>query len=93
MSASDPLRTLAADGRLSAMGTLGGKIGIALGLVAGLLAFGPLIGLVLGDCFFEQGCKRETAGLALVAIGSLVIAVITGVLVRELANRLLRTNR
>ncbi len=75
------------------MGTVGGKIGFGLGLVVGLLAVEPMIGLFLGDCFFEQGCESETAGLALVAAGSIAVAVATGMLVRVVANRLLRLSR
>lgn len=75
------------------MGTAGGKIGFGVGLVVGLLAVEPMIGLVLGDCFFEQGCDSETAGLALVAVGSMAVAVAAGLLIRAAANRLLREIR
>ena len=49
--------------------------------------------LFLGDCFFEQGCDNETVGLALVAIGSIAVAIAAGVLIREVANRLVRSVR
>lgn len=76
------------------MGTLGGKIGFGFGLVLGVLALEPLIRLVLGACFFEQGCgDKETTGVALVAAGSITVAVVAGVLLREVINLLLPTSR
>lgn len=75
------------------MGTIGGKIGVSLGLVTGLLAVGPLLELVLGNCFFEQECENETAGLALVAAASLAVAVAVGVSMRAVVNWAVRTVR
>ena len=76
------------------MGTVGGKIGFGTGTVVGLLAVPSMMRLFLGDCFFEQGCgERETAGLALVAVGSIGVAIAAGLLVRLAMNKLLRVSR
>jgi hypothetical protein len=58
MSVFHPLRTLSADGRLSGMGTVGGKIGFGLGLVVGLLAIEPMIGLFLAIVSSSKAAKR-----------------------------------
>jgi hypothetical protein len=76
------------------MGTVGGKIGLVAGIVAALLAIGPLTDLILGDCLFEQGCgPYETPGLVAVALASVVIGLAVGMLVRLASNRVLSGRR
>lgn len=76
------------------MGTVGGKIGLGAGIISGFLAVEPMSRLFLGDCFFEQGCGgNEEVALAAVTVGSVLVAIAAGLLVREAANRLLRARR
>ena len=51
------------------------KIGIAVGIVATALLVIPMIKLLLGDCYFEQGCEpHETVKV----IASLMAALGVG---------------
>lgn len=75
------------------MGTLGGKVGFVAGAAAVFMVAGDIIRLILGDCFFEQGCPNETVGLGAAAIASLSIGVAAGLLVREAVNRLTARRR
>jgi hypothetical protein len=52
-----------------------------------------MIELIFGDCFFEQGCANEAAGLAAAAIASVLVGIVAGVVVRRLVNGLLGPRR
>jgi hypothetical protein len=76
------------------MGTVGGKVGLVAGIIAGALATLPIIRLVLGRCFFEQGCgDREAIGLIAVGVGSLAVAAAVGLVVRLAANSVFGARR
>lgn len=72
------------------MGTIGGKIGFLLGIGSAFL-FAPLtIQLLVEPCFFEGGCSSsESVMLLLAAVAALSLAVISGLIVRFVVNRLL----
>jgi len=73
------------------MGTLGGKVGLVAGMVVVFLTSVPMIHLVVGGCFFEEGCgPNETVGLVAAAIACLVIGLFAGLLVRLGVNALWR---
>jgi hypothetical protein len=89
-----PIAVISVERQSAGMGTVGGKIGFGLGIVVGLLAVPSMIRLFLGDCFFEQGCgDSETAGLALVVVGSIGMAIAAGLLIRLALNKLVRASR
>lgn len=76
------------------MGTLGGKIGLVAGIITGAVTILPIIRLVLGDCFFEQGCgDNETVWVIASVLGAALIALAVGVAVRLVANRTLDVDR
>lgn len=75
------------------MGTLGGKIGFVAGAAVAFLVSIDMIRLILGDCFFEEGCPNETVGLGAAAIASLLLGIAIGFLVKEVVNRLLEVGR
>lgn len=76
------------------MGTIGGKVGIVTGIIAGALAVVPLISLILGHCFFESGCgDSETSGLLAVAMGSVLVAITAGLTARSVTNGVFEGNR
>ena len=70
------------------MATSGGKIGFAAGVAVAFMISGDMTGLILGECFFEEGCPNESAGLVAVAAACLSVGVAAGLLVREVVNRL-----
>jgi hypothetical protein len=58
-----------------AMGTVGGKVGCGAALVAGLLAFGPLLFMSFyGDCGGEASCT-EGDGVCFLMVAGIVAAV------------------
>lgn len=73
------------------MGTVGGKTGLAVGVVVAFVVSVDMIRLILGSCFFEGGCSNE--GVGLVAVATACLAVALGLTVRLAVNRLLRANR
>jgi hypothetical protein len=75
------------------VGTIGGKIGFAVGAVVTYAVSVAMIQLVFGDCFFEQGCPNERVGLVAAAIASLFVGIVSGLLFRGAVNRLLGTRR
>ena len=59
------------------MSTLAVKVGVALGIVAAAVSFFPILKLLMGECFFEQGCgKHENLQLIAVALASLSVGAI-----------------
>jgi hypothetical protein len=73
------------------MSTLVVKVGVALGTVAAVTSFLPMLKLLMGECFFEQGCgEHEGARLVGVALTSclvgFVVALGTVRLVRMMAS-------
>jgi hypothetical protein len=76
------------------MGTIGGKIGLAAGAITIVVVPVPKIWLVLGNCFFEQGCgASETLGLYVVVAGTLLAALAAGLVVRMAANNVFGAGR
>jgi hypothetical protein len=75
------------------MGTIGGKIGFAVGAVVASALSLDMIQLIFGDCYFEQGCPNETLGLAAAAIASLFAGIAAGLLVKLVVNRALGLRR
>jgi len=58
------------------MSTLGIKLGVALGMVATVASFFPIFILLLGHCFFEQGCgEHENLQILGVALVSCVVGL------------------
>lgn len=69
------------------MGTLGGKIGFVAGVVVAVLSATPMIDLILGSCFWEQGCgSSEGLLLACAALAAVAVGVVAGLLARALLN-------
>jgi hypothetical protein len=68
------------------MGTIGGKIGFVAGAVIAVSISVEMINLILGPCFFEEGCSNETLGLGAAAVASLVVGLAGGLIVRKLVN-------
>jgi hypothetical protein len=68
------------------MPSLKTKIGIAVGIVTTALLAIPMIKLVLGDCYFEQGCEpNENVKL----IASLLLALSIGAFAGWLTSRMI----
>lgn len=62
------------------------KLGVALGMVAAVASFLPLLKLFMGRCFFEQGCgNHETFQLVGVALVSCLVGFIAAWCVVRLA--------
>jgi hypothetical protein len=72
------------------MGTIGGKIGCGAALVAGLLAFAPLMFMSFyGDCAGGPGCHDgEDVRFLLILGAAAAVAAGAGFGVRWLVNRL-----
>lgn len=69
------------------MKSLGDKIGVAVGLILSILLVVPMIDLLMGGCFYEQGCgKFETFWL----IGALLASCIGGFFAGWFVMRLFR---
>lgn len=69
------------------MGTLGGKIAFAVAPVIALGLVIPMMDLILGPCFFKEGCGRhETAGLAAAVLAALALAVVPALALRAVIN-------
>jgi hypothetical protein len=59
------------------MSTMAVKVGVALGIVAAVVSFFPLFKLIMGECFFEQGCgEHENAQVIGVALASCLVGVV-----------------
>jgi len=59
------------------MSTLAVKVGVALGMVATVVSFFPLFRLLMGECFFEQGCgEYENVQVIGVALASCLVGVV-----------------
>lgn len=72
------------------LGTAGGKVGVAAGIVAAASLAAPVTSLTPGACFFEGGCGRyEHAGLVFAALILLAVALIVGMIVRFSVNALI----
>ncbi len=48
------------------------KLGVVTGMIATPFFIEPVIKLLMGDCFFEQGCEFETLKLFAAFAGSCV---------------------
>jgi hypothetical protein len=76
------------------MGTVGGKIGFAVGIVSAIALIEPMIALIVGRCVFNGGCgKFDTAGLVGAGLATLIVVALVGVAVRTLVNRLINLAR
>lgn len=61
------------------------KIGVVVGLGVFITSIVPMMDLILGHCFYEQGCGRdEGIGLMGVIFASCVFSVLSGWLVAKL---------
>ena len=71
------------------MGSLGGKVGFAVGLLMVAVFAVPVMHVTPGSCFFEGGCgENESTGLLWAAAILIALAIIGGGLTRALINRL-----
>lgn len=70
------------------MGTIGGKVGCGSALVAGILAFAPLMFISFyGDCAGEPACHEgESLRFLIVAGIAAAVAAAVGLGVRALVN-------
>lgn len=75
------------------MGTTGGKIGFVVGALVAFAVSAEMVHLVLGSCFFEEGCPNEAAGLVAAAVASLLIGSVAGLVLKSAVNRLLKVDR
>lgn len=72
------------------MGTIGGKVGFAAGVVVAIVSSEPMVKTTCPS-FFEEGCGVYDTPLFLLAAAMSVIAGLTvGLLVRLIVNWLLR---
>lgn len=72
------------------MGTIGGKIGFAAGVVVTFVCSEPMLKTTCPS-FFEEGCGiYETPLFALAAMMSVTAGVAAGLVVRLIVNRLFR---
>lgn len=69
------------------MQSFGTKIGVAVGMVTSVLLAIPMIKLLLGDCYFEQGCGAYEN---LKVIAALICAAGAGAFAGWLASQLIR---
>jgi hypothetical protein len=89
-----PIAVIDLKSHAALMGTIGGKIGLAAGVITGVVVPVPMIWLVLGSCFFEHGCgASETLGLFVVVSGTLLVALAAGLVVRMAANHIFGAGR
>jgi len=57
--------------------TLAVKVGVAVGMVVAVASFFPLFKLLMGQCFFEQGCgKHENSQVFGVVLASCLVGVV-----------------
>lgn len=73
--------------RLSAFHT---KLGVIVGLISIPFLFVPVLDLLMGDCFFEQGCGNHEN---LKLLGAFVVTCFAAVCVGWLVSRLARLLR
>lgn len=71
------------------MSRFGLKLGVAVGMATAIASFFPIFHLLMGDCFFEQGCGPheylQVIGVALVSclvgfIAAWAVARLLGIL-------------
>ena len=71
------------------MGTLGGKIGFLAGLASSFGVSVPMVRLIVGPCFFEEGCGAgENLSLILAAAASVAVGAFVGLSARWTLNRI-----
>lgn len=70
------------------MGTIGGKIGLAVGIVAALAFVPYAMDMFVEPCFWEQGCGRGEAPMVIgAAFAALLMGGGAGLAVRAIINR------